>query len=78
MSECVILIASAKVPIGKRCDFSWSYIRLSATPHHFSPTDNKSTAKEQKLTKECLCLSLIGFLHKVHNIKLKKQISIPF
>ena len=34
MSEYVMLIASAKIPAGKRCDFSLSYIKLSATPHH--------------------------------------------
>ena len=53
MSECVILIASAKIPVGKRCDFSWPYIKLSATPHHPSPIDDYSTVKEQKLTKQC-------------------------
>ena len=37
MSESVMLIASAKIPAGKRCDFSWPYVRLSATPHHPSP-----------------------------------------
>ena len=40
MSECVILIAPAKIPVGKRYDFSWPYITLSATPHHLSPTDD--------------------------------------
>ena len=24
-------IAPAKIPFGKRCDFNWSYIKLSAT-----------------------------------------------
>ena len=47
MSECVMLIASAKIPAGKRCDFSF------ATPHHPSSNDDSSTAKEQKLTKQC-------------------------
>ena len=70
MSECVILIASAKIPVGKRCDFSWLYIKLSATPHHPSTIDNQSTSKEQKLTKYAFCLPLIGFSHKVYNIKI--------
>ena len=34
MSECVILIASAKIPAGKRCNFSWPKIRLSVLSHH--------------------------------------------
>ena len=37
MSECVILIVSAKITVGKKCHFSWPYIRLFATPHHPSP-----------------------------------------
>ena len=57
MSECVILIASAKIPVGKRCDFSWPYIKLSATPHHPSPIDDYSTVKEQKLIKQMLSAS---------------------
>ena len=28
-AECAILIASAKIPVGKKCDFSWPYIRLT-------------------------------------------------
>ena len=40
ISECVILIASARIPDGKKCDFSLPYIRLFATPHHPSPTDD--------------------------------------
>ena len=51
MAECVILIASAKIPVGKRCDFTWPYIRLFAKSHHPSTKDNQSTAKEQKLIK---------------------------
>ena len=40
MSECVILIAPAKIPVGIRFDFSWPYVRLSATPHQPSPINN--------------------------------------
>ena len=40
MSECVMLIALAKIPAGERCDFSWLLIRLSAPPHHPSSTDD--------------------------------------
>ena len=29
MSECVMLIASAKIPAGKRCDLGWPQIGLS-------------------------------------------------
>ena len=36
MSECVI--ALAKISTGKRCDFSWPYVRLSATTNHHPPT----------------------------------------
>ena len=32
MSECLMLIASAKIPAGKRCDFSWPKIGLLAHP----------------------------------------------
>ena len=34
MSECVMLIALAKIEAGKRCDFSCLCISLSAPPHH--------------------------------------------
>ena len=40
MSECAMLIASAKISDGNRCDFSWSQVRLSVPPHHPSPTDD--------------------------------------
>ena len=39
-AECVILIASAKILAGKRCDFSWHQIRLSDLLHNPSPTDD--------------------------------------
>ena len=38
---------------GKRYDFSWPKIRLTASPHRPSSTGDTSTAKEQKLTKQC-------------------------
>ena len=40
-------------PAGKRYDFSCPYIRLAASPHRPSSTKDSSTAKEQKLTKQC-------------------------
>ena len=46
MSKCVMLIALAKIPAGKRCDFA-----ISTAPHHHSFIDDSSTAKKQKLTK---------------------------
>ena len=35
MPECVMLIASAKIPTGKKCDFSWPQLKL--LPHHTIP-----------------------------------------
>ena len=32
MPECVMLIASAKIPPRKGCDFSWPRVRFSAPP----------------------------------------------
>ena len=52
MSEYVMLIASAKIPAGKRSYSSWPLIRLSVPPHHPSSTYNESFAKEQKLIKQ--------------------------
>ena len=36
----VMLIASAEILAGKRYDFNWPWIKLSAPPHHPSPTNN--------------------------------------
>ena len=43
----------AKTRAGKRCNFSWPYITFSGTTHHPSPTNNWSTTKYKKLTKQC-------------------------
>ena len=40
-------------PAGKRYDFSWPKIRLTASPHRPSSSEDSSTAREQKLTKQC-------------------------
>ena len=40
MLECVMLIALAKMPAGKRCDFSRPKIKVSSPLHHSSPNDN--------------------------------------
>ena len=51
MSKCVMLIASAEIPAGKRHNFSWTWIRLWLTPpphiqwlfkHHQRTTINKT------------------------------------
>ena len=60
-----------KRPAGKRCDYSWFQIRLSAPPHHPSSTEDSSTAKEKKLTNNASCL--IGFPNKLQNISIEKQ-----
>ena len=52
MSECVVLIASAKIPALNFFRFPMAQIRLSVTTRHPSFTDDSSTAKEQKLTKQ--------------------------
>ena len=40
MLECIILIASAKIPVGKRWNFSWPYIKdfLQHPTNHHPPT----------------------------------------
>ena len=40
MSECVMLIFSAKIPVGKRYYFNWPKVRLSAPFHRPSSTDD--------------------------------------
>ena len=42
MSECVMLIASAKIPALNFFDFSWPQISLSAPPQHPSFTDDQA------------------------------------
>ena len=54
MSECVMLIAFAKISAGKRWGFSWPYIRRSAPPYHPSSTNDYNITKDKKLTKKCV------------------------
>ena len=42
MPKYVMLIASAKIPTGKICDFSWPQIKL--LPHHTTPDPLKIKA----------------------------------
>ena len=58
----------------------WRKIRFQLAlnkAYSLTPTvpQDSSTAKEQKLTKQCFCL--IGFPRKVHNISIEKHVSIP-
>ena len=40
MLECVMLIALAKIPARKRCDFARLKIKVSSPLHHSSPNHN--------------------------------------
>ena len=47
----------------------------------FCPTTQpkiKASPKKKNKQNNAFCLPLIGFPYKVHNIKIKKQISISF
>ena len=51
-------IVSVKILAERRYEFSSPLIRLFAPPHNPSPMDDHSSAKEQKLTKQCFLLPL--------------------
>ena len=47
MSQCAMFIAFAKIPAGKRCDFSWSEIIVSDPPQKPHPPMIKSPTKNK-------------------------------
>ena len=77
MPECVMLIALAKIPPGKRCDFSWPLIRLSAPP---PPTLTRQRLKHRQrinINKTMLFASPSLAFHTKFTNRIKKQINIP-
>ena len=78
MPECVKLIASAKITALEKMRFELAlYKTFCNTP---PPITHRRLKHRQrtKINKTMLSASpLIGFPHKVHNIKIEKQISIP-
>ena len=56
-----MLIASAKIPAGKRSNFSTI----------------KAPQKNKYLQNNVFCLAFIGFSENVHKIRIEMQINIP-
>ena len=72
MLECVMLIALAKMPAGKRCDFSRPKIKFLLHSTTLHPTTIKALPKYKHLQKNHFCFPLIGFPHKLNNVRTEK------
>ena len=69
------LLLQLKNPAGKRYDLSWPEINFLHYPTMPHPPTIKPPPKK-KINKTMLSVSLIGFSHKVDNVRIEKQINV--
>ena len=67
------LLLTAKIPAGKRCNFSWPVIRLSAASPPPLIHQRLKHRQRTEINRKMLSVSPSMVLHKDHNIRIEKQ-----